>query len=533
MANTGIHNENDADRPDPSQRSLDGSRNSPAILLFPAHAEPPVGWQTPWAEAGWSVTSCATPWEIAEAAAGSPARALIASPWPDTGDAATTAAIARGLQGVIAALGIPGNAARIGSSVSGGMLRRGDFLAHLSLVMAAPESGCCVLLAIRVDQASELAARLDRTAIFDLEERIATRFAAMLRKDDAFTIWLEFGFGILAQRDHSEQVQELAQRICASVADEPFLLAGESSPLTVSVGVALPPRGSVADGAHRWFASAHAAQAIAFRHGGNRHDGVLSREFEPIPAERVLIIREWVQEARAGGNVMIEFQPVLPLNIGAEALYAVHAKLRDYRAPLGGVYRHEYLRLARDAGAMEMIDRLSLFGAFDALEQERARGRATRLLVPVDFASLEGVSWRWLEAELHRRRHLADGLIVELEAHPKLQEPDSVERLVKLRELGVRVGLSDQSGGLEWVSAWSRLPVDLLRLQLPVVDAVPADSFYEHLSPWREQGRQLIVDAVEEASAMARFNGLGVDYLRGHGLAAIGPRLDFEFAGAT
>jgi len=176
-----------------------------------------------------------------------------------------------------------------------------------------------------------------------------------------------------------------------------------------------------------------------------------------------------------------------------------------------------------------MIDRLCLFGAFEALEQERARGFDTRLLVPVELATLEGVPWRWLEAELHRRRQLADGLILELEANQELEEPENLERMMKLRELGVRVGLSDRSGGLDRVSAWFGLPVDILRIQLPVVDALPAGTFRELLAPWREQGRQLIVDAVEDANEVARFTGLGVDYLRGQGLAAIGPRLDFEF----
>ena len=532
MANTELQNETDGDRPDPSQH-LDGSRNPKAILLFPSNAMLPNDWRAPWLAAGWAVTTCDGPEEISEAAARPAAKALIASPWPDASDASSAGAIAQGLQGVIAALHIPSTDAPTGLTVGGGMARRGDFLSHLSVVVSAPGSGCCVLMAIRVDQVSELSSRLDMTAIFDLEERISARFAALLHEDDAFTIWLELGFGVLLQRENSEQVRELAERICANVANEPFLVAGEPSHLTLSIGLALPPRGNVADGADRWFASAHAAQAIAYRHGGNRQEGVLSREFEPIPAERVLIIREWVQEAKSGENVMIEFQPVLPLNAGAEDLYSVHAKLRDYRAPLGGVYRREYLRLAREAGAMVMIDRMSLFGAFEALEQERARGHGTRLLVPVEFGTLEGVPWRWLEAELQRRRHLTEGLILELEANQKLEEPECVERIAKLRELGVRIGLSDHSNGLEWISAWSSLPADVLRLQFPVVDAVPPEIFRERLSPWLEQGRQLIVDAVEKASDMARFTGLGVDYLRGQALAAIGPRLDFEFADTT
>jgi EAL domain-containing protein (putative c-di-GMP-specific phosphodiesterase class I)/GGDEF domain-containing protein len=532
MANNELQNEMDGNRPDQSQQP-DGSRSPKVILLFPQDAMLPLDWRTPWLQAGWTVTTCDGPEEITEIAARPVMKGLIASPWPNSGDASSVEEMARGFQGVIAALNVSDEDARPEAAVVGGMVRRGDFLSHLSVVMAAPGNGFWVLMAIRVDRLSELTSRLDRTAIFDLEERISARFAALLREDDAYTIWLELGFGVLVQRENSEQVLALAERICAAIANEPFVVAGEPAHLTVSVGVALPPIGNATNGAGRWFATAHAAQAIAFRHGGNKPEGVLSREFEPMPAERVLIIREWVQDAKSGENVMIEFQPVVPLNARAEDLYSVHAKLRDYRAPLGGVYRREYLRLAREAGAMIMIDRMSLFGAFEALEQERSRGRPTRLLVPLEMDTLEGVPWRWLEAELHRRHHLVDGLILELEASPELQEPESLERIGKLREFGVRIGLSDRSMGLERMAIWSNLPADILRLQSQLVDSVSPEIFRERLSPWLEQGRQLIVDSVERAGDMAHYTGLGVDYLRGQALAAIGPRLDFEFSDTT
>lgn len=526
MENETTQDGTDGDRPDRPSR---GSGASAVVLLVPNEASLPCDWRDPWLRDEWPVAICANPDEFAEAVARNPEKSLVVFPWPGMGKIRAPGASASGLQDVITALRKPDAPAPNGLDIDGGMVRRGDFLSHLAVVTRAPGTRCCVLMAIRIDSVSELAARLDGMQTFALEERIAERFADVLDKDDAYTIWLELGFGVLAHRDDIGAVEELARRICASVASEPFLVAGEPERLTVSVGIALPPADSAAHGADRWFASAHAAQAIAFRHGGNRHEGVLTRAYEPIPAERVLIIREWLQEAKAGENVMIEFQPVLPLNTAAAGLYSVHAKLRDYRAPLGGVYRREYLQLAREAGAMVMIDRLCLFGAFEALEQERARGFDTNLLVPVELATLEGVPWRWLEAELGRRRQLANGLILELDANQQLDEPEAVERMLMLRALGVRVGLSLRWGGLDRVSAWSSLPVDILRLQLPLVDALPADAFCELLAPWRQMGRQLIVDGVEDASAIARFGGLGVDYLRGQGLAAIGPRLDFEF----
>jgi len=522
----------DADRPGLAPQGSDHAEQLNAILLFPPDAKLPDGWQTPWVKSGWTVKKCRDSENLPAALAGPGTSALIAAPWPDAGKASSPAGVTRGLQAMIDLLGGSAAAAHAESLPGGGIVRRGAFLAHLANVMSAPESGCCALMAIRLDQESTLAVRLDRTALFDLEERICSRITSALRVQDPVTIWLEFGFGVLVQRDTAEQVWDLAGRLCAAVADEPFDVGGESCNLSISVGLALAPRTQPGEGAHPWFAAAHAAQGIAKRHGGNCREGLLTREFEPMPAERVLIIREWVQEAKSGSNVMIEFQPVVPMHSAAMDLYSVHAKLRDQRAPLGGVYRDEYLRLAREAGAMVMIDRMSLFHAFETLEQEHARGRKTRLLVDIDSATLDGLPWRWLEAELRRRQPLLDRLILELDAAQLLNEADAVERVNRLRQSGVRICVSDSSENLRRAAALCKLPVDMLRVPLRVLDAHTPQAVRTFLGHWRGLGRQVIVDEIEDTSAMARLSDLAVDYLRGDALAAIGLRLDFEFNAA-
>ena len=500
-----------------------------AILLLPDARPPPRGWQEPWLEEGCPVVHCNAVDDLRGMATTPLASALVALECPAVGDAGTVEAMTAGLHALVHALDT--KVAQVAAPIreDGGFLRRADFLAHLSSVIDAAASDCWVLLAIRVDQLAQLDSRLDMTAVFDLEERICKRFADALMPGDFFTIWLELGFGLLVRRENGEQVERLAERICATIADEPFVVEGEPTRLTVSIGVALPPQPGTPDGAGRWFAGAHAAQAIAVRHGGNRHDGVLTREFEPVPAERVLIIREWVEEAKQGGNLLLDFEPVFPLSPGAEPLYSVCAKLRDYRAPLGGVYRHEYLPHARKAGAMVMIDRLSLFGAFEALEQERARGRNTRLLVPAEPETLDGVPWRWLEAEVNRHRDLADGLIVEFDGDRLLDDAGAAKRIGRLRALGVRVGVADASGGLGRVPRWLELPLDVMRLPFEAVDALSADAFWRHCSLWLGRGRQTIVDSVPDAKSTIRFAEMRIDYLCGRGIAEIGSRLDYAF----
>lgn len=421
------------------------------------------------------------------------------------------------------ALALPGER---GDRRSGG-LRRGEFLAELGAVLRAGPPAWQVLMALRIDQAKALMDALGQGAAFELEQAIAARFAATLAPGDAHSLWMPFGFGVLAMRDDRAAVEALGRALCACIADEPFEVGGAAMRLTASVGIALSPAAADAD-PDRWFASAHAAQSIAHRLGGNRFDGVLSRDHGDLPPERVLIIREWVKDAVSGENVLIEFQPVLPLR-GDAGLYRLDARLRDYRAPLAGVARREYLGLAREAGALPMIDRMSLFSAFEAIEQERAQGRATQVLVPLDLATLGEAQLVWLEAELRRRKAHSDGLVVEFEAKVALGRPELAPVLQRIEEQGIVIALSEDARDLARLPQLQRWPASLLRLPLAAIDSVPPERFRELLAPWRASGRALIADGVPDIGAVSRLFDLDIGFVQGDALAASGPRLDYEF----
>ena len=411
-----------------------------------------------------------------------------------------------------------------------GQLRRGDFLALLGQVLREPADGGAVLMSVKIDQATPLAQRLGQAGAYALEQAVAARLASLLDDGDAYTLWLEFGFGVLVRRSRREDVVALAQALCARVAQQPFRVQDEDMALTVSIGLALPPSGNAAHDADRWFAAAYAGMSIAHRMGGNRHDGVLSASHGDMPAERVLIIREFVKNAAQGEHIEVDYQPMLPLR-GAHVAghYAQATRLRDFRAPLAGIRRDEYLDAAREAGAIGMIDRTSLFNAFESIQEERAQGRRTRILVPMDLASLEGAQLDWLLAELRRRKALLDGLLIELDAAPLLARPARMDVVRKLRDSGVTLSLSEPSGSLALLERLHDAPVHLLRLPHSAIDGVPAEAFSKLVSPWRASGRGLIVDHVRSIDAVSQLWDLGIDFLQGDALAATGPRLDYAF----
>ncbi len=416
-----------------------------------------------------------------------------------------------------------------GLLLRGGQLRRGDFLQQMSAVLRRPTSAWQVLMSVKIDQAEQLAKELGLAGSYELEQAVAKNFTDNLRDNDAFTTWLEFGFGILVQRSSREEVVELAQALCNKIAATSFMVNGKESRLTLSIGLALAPNGPATGDADRWFASAYAAHSIAHRLGGNRYDGVLTNEHGSMPAERVMIIREWVKEAALGQNIAIEFQPILPLHGDGAGLYALAAKLRDYRAPLAGVTRKEYLNLARDAQALSMIDRISLFSAFEAIDEQRARGHDTRVLVPMDLASISDAQFNWLQAELRRRKESSARLLIELDASLLLERPELLEQMERLKSFGITLVLSDDSGGLSRIEVLQQFPASMLRIPYGAVENVPSKTFMELLQPWYHSGRSLIVDRVLNTDAVAQLWAMEIAYLQGDALAASGPRLDYEF----
>ena len=411
-----------------------------------------------------------------------------------------------------------------------GLLRRGDFLAQMAMAQRSSEAGCRVLMSIKVDQAADLGRRLGQSGAYELEQAVAARFAELLDDRDAYTIWLEFGFGVLVRRDASDVVAALAQELCRRVQARPFVVRGMALDLTVSVGVALPPGGAAAADPDRWFAAAYAGMSIAHRMGGNRHDGVLSASHGDMPAERVLIIREFVKNAAQGEHIVVEYQPMLPLR-GATIAghYAQATKLRDFRAPLAGIRRDEYLDAAREAGAIGMIERTSLFNAFESIQEERGHGRHTRIVVPMDLASLDRTQLGWLMAELRRRTALADGLVIEFDARPLLANPALSAVVRQLHDGGITLSLSEPSGSLALLERLHDAPVHLLRLPHAAIEGVTPGAFTTLMAPWRERGRGLIVDHVRSIDAVSQLWDLGIDFLQGDALAATGPRLDYAF----
>lgn len=410
-----------------------------------------------------------------------------------------------------------------------GQLRRDDFLRLLARRLALPDPRPQALVSLCIDQ-EQAVAGMSFAETCALERALAERLQATLSPADAWTTWLELGFGILVRRDCQTALREVAEGVRRSIAAAAFALGERELELTVSIGIALPPSGGGLATPDRWFAAAHAAQSMAHRLGGNRVDGMIGSARGRLPDERALIVREWLKEAARGRQLQVEFQPVLGLRKPAgPGMYAVLTRLRDPRSPLAGVDRSDYIELARQRGVQAVIDRFTLFQAFEALAELDQRGIAARMLVQVDLASFNRGQQLWLQKERQRRGALAGRVVIELEAALLRERPALHGVLRFLHGEAVPICLFDDAGSLAGIGDLPAAEPMLLRLPLGTVEGADRQALNAVASPWRAAGRGLIVDGVERLDHFKAVRELGIDWVMGSAIGAPSLRPDFDF----
>lgn len=402
-----------------------------------------------------------------------------------------------------------------------GRMRRSVFLDSLETRLAAPNPEWCLLLALSLDNGPELRERLGLAGSHAMERQLAQRIATSLAADDSFSLWEEFGFGILLQRSQRSELESALADLLTALNGQPFEHAGESLSLSASIGYALAPRRG---GVEAWLKQAFAALAMAKRLGGGRTEGLLDRDPSALPPERVMVITQALKDLARGGLPRFEFQPMLQLR-GEQGHYTQVCKLADLRNPLEGYPRSQFRELARQQGQLGVIDRMALFHAIETLDERRRRGLPTSILVAVDLDSFDPRQLAWLKAERQRRPEAVGDLLLEVDVE-SLRSGAYTDTLRQLSALGVGLATFDGSGSVMALQELASAPVSLLRLPHGAIQQAAGSQLSELIGQWRASGRRLLVDGVESMKAVSGLWNLGIDYLQGDALAAPLPRIE-------
>lgn len=367
-----------------------------------------------------------------------------------------------------------------------------DYLAHHDALTTLPNR---LLFSERIEQAIQRAGR-ERTGggavlLIDLDhfqiinESLGHNIGDQLLKligerlssnlDKSMTLARLGGdeFGLLSEDCvQSDQASSLAQKLLDSLS-EAFVIGSETLFISASIGISLFPEDG--NSVEKLLRNADSALFRA-KSSGRQTFSFYSQDMTAQARQRVKVEVE-LRQALEQGQLRVYYQPIHHLD--NKCMLGVEALVRWQHPQRGLVPPGEFIPVAEDSGLIGAIDAWVLRQACQQMCKWQADG------IALQFVAVN-VSSRLFsrgELELQVAQILGetglDPACLELEVTESavMDDPDhALERLHKLRALGVRLAIDDFGTGYSSLARLKRLPVDKLKLDQSFVRGLPADS---------------------------------------------------------
>jgi diguanylate cyclase (GGDEF)-like protein len=351
----------------------------------------------------------------------------------------------------------------------------------------------------------------------------ARRLRAIVPVHDTVARWGSDEFAVLVENAGTgPEVSEIAERLAAAIAAEPFRVAGQQIALTASVGVALAGRepglpDTPDDPTGLVLRNADVAMSRAKEAGGDRVE-VYAAHMHADVVRRLEIVTD-LQRAISNGELTLQYQPIVELAtshvIGAEAL------VRWWR---GGevVTPGEFLGAAEESG---LIVPLGEWVLRQACAQGAAwQGASWDLGISVNLSARQitapGFAAR-VAAALAETGLAPGSLTVEVNERILVEEDGLViDRLADLRRTGVRLAIDNFGTGYASLLYLRQLPVDIIKIDPSFVAGLGHDDTLTLLTRTvvqvgRELGLQVVAEGIEQPRQLSALREMGCHYGQG------------------
>ena len=323
-------------------------------------------------------------------------------------------------------------------------------------------------------------------------------------------------FGVLVENPPSEaEALGVAERIRAAMAD-PFHVADAGIVVTASIGVALG--GSHASRASELLRNADLAMYAAKAAGKG-----VARRYEPSMHSTAIdriALEERLREAVDRGELVVHYQPIVTL--ASERIDGVEALARWVHPERGIVLPDVFIPLAEETGLIDRIGRQMLatacrdaaawsgdVGPIQVSVNLSARQLATDAIVDDVRAALAASALppRRLTLEITESVLLADTTA-------------TVDRLRRLKDLGVRLSIDDFGTGYSALSYLRAFPLDELKIDRSFINAMHADPRVARLVGAIVQlgsalGLDTVAEGVEDRDEVDVLRSFGCDRAQG------------------
>jgi diguanylate cyclase (GGDEF)-like protein/PAS domain S-box-containing protein len=364
---------------------------------------------------------------------------------------------------------------------------------------------------------------------------VAERLQGSLRQGDTPARLGGDVFGVLMEDLEEEAIATVVGRLLAALS-RPVAVDGRDLAVQATIGVATPKPG--------WTTRELVQAAEAALHGGKavgrgtwrRYDASLP---EPGAQRQLVADLDLALERR---QLRLQYQPVVDLATGE--VTAVEALLRWQHPERGTVPPNEFIPLAERTGAIVPIGRWVLETATAQVRRWHEADPDRRpLAVHVNVSAVQLADVEAVE-ELGRviaRSGIDPGLVtLEITESVLVADPTAaVQRLARLKALGVRLAIDDFGVGYAGLGYLRHFAVDQLKIDKSFVDGLRASgstALFEAILGFSQAfGLEAVAEGVEEPEQVAILGQLGCANAQGFHFARPLDPADLErlLAGGT
>jgi len=352
---------------------------------------------------------------------------------------------------------------------------------------------------------------------------VASRLRSCVRPGDTLARLAGDEFAILLDElDDRDDVTAVARRVGKRL-EAPFEVDAMEIAVRASIGISLGQRPD--DRPEDLMRDADVAMYAAKARGKGGY-----QVFEPHMRQAVvrrMELKADLRHALERGELQVHYQPYIKL--ADESIVGAEALLRWEHGDRGIIPPGDFVPLAEEMGLIVPIGRWVLG---EACGQAVEWGRRWPELGPLTLSV--NVSARQLQdrlfvgdvAAIVSERGLAPGqLVLELTESSLVEDPDqAVQRLLELRELGIRLALDDFGTGYSSLGYLQRYPIEILKVHRAFVAELGRHPDEPALAKAILQlahhlGMKTIAEGVEDATQVESLRALGCGYAQGYHFA--------------
>ena len=331
--------------------------------------------------------------------------------------------------------------------------------------------GTCVLsvLLVNLDHFTEVNDVFGYPAGDELLKQLGRRIRQGMRREDTVARVGGDEFGVLL-----EGVDENAARLVANelsgALEQPITLAGHPLAVGASIGIASCPEHGGED--EILMRRADIAMHVAKRTRGTAVP--YSPEYEEHGASRLTLMAE-LRRAIQENSLLLYYQPLINLRSGAVVRF--EALLRWNPGDRGMVPPDHFIPFAEQTGVIQPLTDWVLRTALAQTKSWHAEGHDVRVAVNISMRNLLDATLPERIAQLLREGHSAPELLsLEVTESVLMAEPkQAIERLGRLRRLGLRLSVDDFGTGYSSLAYLSALPVHEVKIDRSFVFGLADD----------------------------------------------------------